>query len=229
MKGTERKWGAGRSGARASRTRRAQIAGASRAPTRRLPLPLVDAQALPLPLAAYRSHSRPLVPTRRRPGSDWEHDCSDWEHDWREWEHIVATRRTDSGLVAATRARDSDTGEAPRGGEGDDSLRRGARAGADSPLRDAPRHYRVHRHFLRGPSLCRLLINLCSVKCTLQERRSFDYGGIARQNSLAASRVVFFGAPGECRGIFSPLGASTRPSSLRPRTRCLCFPRTDTP
>ena len=54
---------------------------------------------------------------------------------------------------AATRQGDTDTREAPRGGEGDDSLRRGARAGADSPLRDAPRHYRVRRHFLRGPFL----------------------------------------------------------------------------
>ena len=56
-------------------------------------------------------------------------------------------------VVAATRQGDSDTREAPRGGEGDDSLLRVARAGADSPLRDAPRHYRVRRHFLRGPFL----------------------------------------------------------------------------
>ena len=54
---------------------------------------------------------------------------------------------------AATRQGDTDTREAPRGGEGDDSLLRVARAGADSPLRDAPRHYRVRRHFLRGPFL----------------------------------------------------------------------------
>ena len=65
----------------------------------------------------------------------------------------VATRGSDSEPGAATRQGDSDTREAPRGGEGDDSLLRVARAGADSPLRDAPRHYRVRRHFLRGPFL----------------------------------------------------------------------------
>ena len=69
------------------------------------------------------------------------------------------TRGTDWAHAGATRGGDSATREAPRGGEGDDSLRRVARAGADSPLRDAPRHYRVlrhyrvPRHFLRGPFL----------------------------------------------------------------------------
>ena len=69
---------------------------------------------------------------------------------------------------------------------------------------------------LRKEFFSRLIIS-CSVKCTLQPR--VDYGGM-HDNSRSASRVVFFGAPGECRGIFSPLGASTRPSSLRhhPRT-----------
>ena len=41
----------------------------------------------------------------------------------------MATRGTDSEPGAATRQRDSDTREAPRGGEGDDSLLRVARAG----------------------------------------------------------------------------------------------------
>ena len=58
----------------------------------------------------------------------------------------ATTRSSNSEPGAATRQGDSDTREAPRDGEGDDSLLRVARAGADSPLRDAPR-----RHFLRGP------------------------------------------------------------------------------
>eukprot|EP00964_Phaeocystis_antarctica_P002422 scaffold1259_cov52-Phaeocystis_antarctica.AAC.1 len=56
----------------------------------------------------------------------------------------VATRSSNSEPGAATRQRDSNTREAPRGGEGDDSLLRVARAGADSPLRDAPRHYSIY-------------------------------------------------------------------------------------
>ena len=65
----------------------------------------------------------------------------------------AATRAPDSEPGPATRQGDSDTREAPRGGEGDDSLLRVARAGADSPLRDAPRPYRGRRHFVRGPFL----------------------------------------------------------------------------
>eukprot|EP00964_Phaeocystis_antarctica_P107949 scaffold72585_cov56-Phaeocystis_antarctica.AAC.4 len=52
----------------------------------------------------------------------------------------ATTRSSNSEPGAATRQGDSDTREAPRDGEGDDSLLRVARAGADSPLRDAPRH-----------------------------------------------------------------------------------------
>ena len=72
------------------------------------------------------------------------------------------------------------------------------------------------QNFFSAQKSSRLIIS-CSVKCTLQPR--VDYGGM-HDNSRSASRVVFFGAPGECRGIFSSLGASTRPSSLRhhPRT-----------
>eukprot|EP00964_Phaeocystis_antarctica_P039323 scaffold22485_cov70-Phaeocystis_antarctica.AAC.4 len=85
------------------------------------------------------------------------------------WEQLrplgVATR---SHAGAATRQRDLGTREAPRGGEGDDSLLRVARAGADSPLRDAPRHYRVRRHFLRGPFLPRCIMGSVRISTEAQ-------------------------------------------------------------
>ena len=94
-----------------------------------------------------------------------------------------ATRGTAWAPRAATRRGDSGTREAPRGGEGGDSLRPVARAGADSPLRDAPRHYRVRRHYLRGPFLQ-------PIRGQHQPDRFGGHFGTCRQNSFAKTGGV---------------------------------------
>ena len=94
----------------------------------------------------------------------------------------------------------TDTREAPRGGEGDNSLLRVARAGADSPLRDAPRHYRVRRHFLRGPFLGRRVVRHPDLKAYLGRAQVSWYAELARdERNLdrdAARRIRFQGPAG---------------------------------
>ena len=126
------------------------IAGSTRRPSR-------PSRAACGPSRAARGPSRTACgpsgtacgPTRRFSRGDWGRNCASGTFSKRRlgFTHgrlgpLEATRGTDCAHAGATRRGDSATREAPRGGEGDDSLRRVARAGGDSPLRDAARHYR---------------------------------------------------------------------------------------
>ena len=67
-----------------------------------------------------------------------------------------ALKKSDSTHAGTTRRGESTTRGATRGKERANSRRRVVRDGSDSPPRVGPRHYRVPRHFLRGPFLvCR--------------------------------------------------------------------------
>ena len=80
----------------------------------------------------------------------------DWEQAGRDSRRDFATGafpKGDWAPGAATRRGEWDHGGATRGGEAGDSVRRGARAGSHSAERVGARHYRVRRHFLRGPFL----------------------------------------------------------------------------